>query len=1382
MAHVGTITGSMTLDPSAYINALNQVAQHTAKFQQAINAGSYGIGGMGASATRSAAQLGSLNRSVYASMTAFYALSRTVTGALGVFEEYSNVVSRIANVADMSTSSILSLSEAMKGLNREMGGSRTDLMKGMYRAVQSGFTTPKEFMPIAKSAMALRTASGREINTTKAADAISVIRNALNMKSGKESFITDILLGGRNFGRYELNEMTAALGVPITVHGTQFSEKLGPEETLRQLLAMLSSATLSGISPMRAATGVRRMVEKTIRLSSKPGGVGKNITGAMKGLGYDTPMDALNEGSMEYFKNLLKVTGGTSQGLLNMGYGSKELMVLTSLLGNKMGRTQKIYQGLSKTNMQGLTEKYAEQQKEEWWHKRDRLRSAYEDTQLNLMQAMLPTMESFAISLEAVNDLFQALGPTLKNLIGLMLIGSGASLLKNFYLRGGGGAGGASGGNFAVPALSSLTNVGFGKNAYSGHAPIVPSSQVPTRSGQVFKGATSARFSPYGLLSAGPTPYGLLSAGTSPFTSMPRFTESSSFRSMQRSPRFSPYGLLSAGPTPYGLLSAGTSPFTSMPRYAGRTSYGLLSAGTSPFLSMPRYAGGTSGLLPEGSTQHKLLPAGTSPFLSMPRYAGRTSYGLLPAGTSPFLSMPRYAGGTSRIPFDHLNPVLSGSTEASNQSIGLGSQPNIKRPSLDLTNRYTPLSFHQKALLGGANAIKTGTNAIRSGLYTAGSAVGSGLYTAGSAVGSGLYTAGSAIGSGLGAIGRGYGYLRGGPQYRADRIQQTYDTRMQGALGKYETGYAKAEQIRQANIDSVRQADTASGRAGILSKTAATAHAGEKFESTIKKLRSEFDKSAQAASKSARGMSKFSGVLSAIGGLANMAAIGGIFQLASKFIEGFVGGKIITKTGGVEDISQSGTSYAGAWDPMDITGRAAYGTKLAGYGIRGIMQGEHGDKILNAWAPGISLITENMPGLKKHGGLLGYLSRNAPKTDPDANISHEQHNFYKERGMIWDEKTKKFKVASTQDAIELAIRENFDPLTQGRIHRAGLGTNSKTNLKEFYDWMKTVKDKKGLDDAYFMTQKGVDKTELSGYQYYGREYAEFLKSPEKAAQIAGKSLSNLAEETEKVIQAFKSFYTLDGMKQLRDIAAPNLYAIESYWKKAKDSGAFTTEEDYQQSLKKKFITGGYMPDDYFKKDNELRKEYPPEFHDEMDRRLLGKKTISSFLKGMVEPGVMDEYDTYMSAGGTQESIKALYGAMSVMENLYSLGSTSNQKLDEIGRAVYGDQYDAETDLFRESRRAQFRLLNPESFADLAPTGEFDTNLVQKYSDATAFGTDGGYNAILPYWAEQGDERKEIIFLIDKIVKVVSAMQEDTSEIAGATVDTAEAIDGLGDEV
>ena len=76
-----------------------------------------------------------------------------------------------------------------------------------------------------------------------------------------------MLLRGRDVGRYELNEMTAALGIPLSVYGNQFSKKLGPEETLRQLTALLSSTTLSGLSPSRSATGLRRLVEKTVLLS-----------------------------------------------------------------------------------------------------------------------------------------------------------------------------------------------------------------------------------------------------------------------------------------------------------------------------------------------------------------------------------------------------------------------------------------------------------------------------------------------------------------------------------------------------------------------------------------------------------------------------------------------------------------------------------------------------------------------------------------------------------------------------------------------------------------------------------------------------------------------------------------------------------------------------------------------------------------------------------------------------------------------------------------------------------------------------------------------------------------------------------------------------------
>ncbi len=514
MAHVGTITGSMVLDPSAYIAGLNRAAQHTAAFQSSIQAGTAGINAFAKASQSMAVGMSRLNGSVYASMTAFYALSRVVSSSLGVFEEYNNIISRISATADLSISSITALSESFKKLNRELGGSRTDLMKGVYRAVQANFTTPEEFMPIGAAAMRLRTASGREIDTTKSADVISVIRNALGIKSGREGFITDMLLRGRDIGRYELTEMASALGIPITLFGNQFSAKLGPEETLRQLIAILSSATQTGLNPRTAATGTRRMVEMTTRLMKSPEGIGKNLTTALRSMGFSSISEALNQGPMAFLETISRLTGGRPEALTQMGYGSRDIMLLTSALRNNMGQTREFYGKLAPGEIGGTTDKYLDKHKQTWWYQRDRLRSAYEDSQLKLMEAMIPVLSSFANSLEVVNDLFQALAPSIKRLIGLMTIGAGFSILRNFYVRGTGGKFGAQGSDNLMKNLPvmgagtprtaeyyGLRKVNVAKR--SAQLQTVPASQMMGPTGPLFpqrynRRATDGRFVPRG--------------------------------------------------------------------------------------------------------------------------------------------------------------------------------------------------------------------------------------------------------------------------------------------------------------------------------------------------------------------------------------------------------------------------------------------------------------------------------------------------------------------------------------------------------------------------------------------------------------------------------------------------------------------------------------------------------------------------------------------------------------------------------------------------------------------------------------------------------------------------------------------------------------------
>jgi len=481
----------MVLDPSAYIAGLNRAAQHTAAFQSSIQAGTAGINAFAKASQSMAVGMSRLNSSVYASMTAFYALSRVVSSSLGVFEEYNNIIARISATADLSINSVTALSESFKKLNRELGGSRTDLMKGVYRAVQANFTTPEEFMPIGAAAMRLRTASGREIDTTKSADVISVIRNALGIKSGREGFITDMLLRGRDIGRYELTEMASALGIPITLFGNQFSAKLGPEETLRQLIAILSSATQTGLNPRTAATGTRRMVEMTTRLMKSPEGIGKNLTTALRSMGFSSISEALNQGPMAFLETISRLTGGRPEALTQMGYGSRDIMLLTSALRNNMGQTREFYGKLAPGEIGGTTDKYLDKHKQTWWYQRDRLRSAYEDSQLKLMEAMIPVLSSFANSLEVVNDLFQALAPSIKQLIGLITLGAGTSILKNFFIRGSGGGVGGGHNSFAMspPRLENFGRIGPDFFSRGIRKPVIGTPAQRTYGNQIYGGS-----------------------------------------------------------------------------------------------------------------------------------------------------------------------------------------------------------------------------------------------------------------------------------------------------------------------------------------------------------------------------------------------------------------------------------------------------------------------------------------------------------------------------------------------------------------------------------------------------------------------------------------------------------------------------------------------------------------------------------------------------------------------------------------------------------------------------------------------------------------------------------------------------------------------------
>lgn len=460
MPNVGTITGSMYLDPSAYVAGLNTAAGATRSFQQGVSTISFA----------------GFNRGIFATTTLLYGLERIMSNMSKGMEEYANMLGRIGTVADLTAASVSALADSMKQISVYQGVSRKDIMGGMYTAAQAGYETPAEMRAMAASGARLSRASGKEIDVKKSVDLQSGIRQALGIGMGSVSSnrMNDILLRGRDIGRWELDEMAQALGIPLTVWGNQFAGRQSGEETLRQLLSVMSVASLAGVSPRMTATGTRRIVEKTLQLN-KSGKVGDPLRNALRGAGFggqEPILDALNQGGMRYLNTLMNVTGGgqTSE-LTRLGYGSRDLLVLTSALRGKAEKLNRTYEELSYGNAAGTTERYGEKMRQTYDYSRDRLRAQWEITSQQFMQASIPLIGQFTNMLEGFNKVAQALPESVKSFMLLIGALTAARLALNFL----GFRVGKNGGTSAI--MGSAGGVGkFGMGTTASMMPVASGS------------------------------------------------------------------------------------------------------------------------------------------------------------------------------------------------------------------------------------------------------------------------------------------------------------------------------------------------------------------------------------------------------------------------------------------------------------------------------------------------------------------------------------------------------------------------------------------------------------------------------------------------------------------------------------------------------------------------------------------------------------------------------------------------------------------------------------------------------------------------------------------------------------------------------------------
>lgn len=388
------------------------------------------------SADRLAARLNNVNfsgfnRQTMGMMTAVYALQRSFRAAAADFEVFGNTLSKIANVAGQSITSIRSLAESVRDVSHEYGIMRTELMKGMYRASQQGFTTPGAMRDIGVQAARMSMASGHEIGVSQSADLLSTLRNSLGIGSAfvRSGKLNSLLLRGRDVGRWELNQMAETLGKVTPTYGQEFKGRMAPEELLRQLMSMMGAATKTGLPLNMVATGTRRFLERSFVLASS--NRGKELRDVLGREGYgneqtDPITDALHKlGPMRFAQLLGKLSGGETGRLFKMGYMTRDIAALTAML-NKGGREMDyLYDELSPEATEMTSRKYIKQQQGTWKYQRERLASGMNMTAQSFVESALPAMTAFTTALDKLGSVLQSLPDSIKQLIAI----SGALML-----------------------------------------------------------------------------------------------------------------------------------------------------------------------------------------------------------------------------------------------------------------------------------------------------------------------------------------------------------------------------------------------------------------------------------------------------------------------------------------------------------------------------------------------------------------------------------------------------------------------------------------------------------------------------------------------------------------------------------------------------------------------------------------------------------------------------------------------------------------------------------------------------------------------------------------------------------------------------------------
>lgn len=256
----------------------------------------------------------------FAGGTVIYTIVNFIKDAIKSFGEFDSQLRQINTIAKETESGLANIGNTILDVSAKYGKSAEDVAKAMF-AITTATIKGAGALEVLKNAAKLAVAGNTDLEGS--AQLLSRVIKAYGKSAYESSHLVDVLYKTQERGITTVRELNADLGKVV---GTAAAASVSFEE----LNAAVATLTVRGLKTNIATTALNSLL---LKLSSDT----EKLNPIFQRLGYESTSVALQQlGLAGTMQRLQQATGGTSAGLIQLGFNFRDIRAAT-ILANDVG-------------------------------------------------------------------------------------------------------------------------------------------------------------------------------------------------------------------------------------------------------------------------------------------------------------------------------------------------------------------------------------------------------------------------------------------------------------------------------------------------------------------------------------------------------------------------------------------------------------------------------------------------------------------------------------------------------------------------------------------------------------------------------------------------------------------------------------------------------------------------------------------------------------------------------------------------------------------------------------------------------------------------------------------------------------------------------------